>query len=180
MRTPLTLLAVLLLLSACTSTYDSRYRFRPHPAEVRLGDADARTLVSVVGVRNARNDQPRSVEIALRIENRGGDTLALDPATLELTSGGLERFPRPVIDPPGRIEIRPGSDAQITALFPYPTDERGDPRRLDLNGMNLRWTLERNGERIAQSATFDRREDTTRPNRSPNFGIGIGVGTVIR
>lgn len=185
MRTPtaLTLVAALLVGSVgCKSIYNDRYKFTPFPAEARASDNDAavRTLASVIGVRNPdeKAGVPLSVETRLQVENRGEHPVMLDPRSLRLTSGDLKRFDEPRTTPQDPITIDPGDSATMTALFPFPGDE--GMAGVDLSGLNLAWVFVRGAERYPQSATFQRRPiGYDRHHHGPEFGIGIGVGTVI-
>lgn len=172
---------VALVVAGCGSTYREKGNFVPHPADVSAGDGQVRALASVIGIRSAdkKAGLPLSVETRVQVENRGETPITFDPTTLRLTSGDLRPFGQPIVMPPGSIEIPAGQSATVQANFPYPAGS--SQRGVDLNGLNLEWVAERDGRRIAQSATFTRRSSDAERARStrPNFGIGIGVGTII-
>lgn len=178
LRTTPLLAALALLLGAC-STYDSRYQFRPRPAEVRFEvpgaeDATVRTLASIIGVRNPDRDAgvPAQVEVRLRLEAPPAHEARLDLRSLRLLTGDLEPLPAPVLEPDGTIVAPPGGAATATAYFPFPGD--GSPADFDLAGLNLRWTVTIDGAEREGSATFERLR--YRDDRS--YGrVGIGVGT---
>jgi hypothetical protein len=151
---------VVLALWAGCSVYETRYAFEPRPVDVAAakpgaGDAEpVHTLVSVIGVRreDRKSQLPASVEVRLRVENTSPFAVTFDPASLALFSAGLERFPDPIARPEGPVDVAPSDNAVIEAFFPFPEGRgAGD---FDLNGLNLRWTLEVGGHPVTGSASF--------------------------
>lgn len=171
------------LMVGCLGTYYSAYRYKPRPvarivpAPEQSEQAAGRVLASIIGVRRATGDipHPASVEVRLRIENRGDQTITLLPASLELVTAGLRDFPQPAIEPSPPITIPPGHTQTITAYFPFPAG--AEPEAFDLGGLNLSWRLRIDGRTIQQSVTFTRREldDDDYPRTTIGFGVGIGA-----
>jgi hypothetical protein len=158
--------------------YEQRHTFTPRPGEIVANrDSAVRTLATVIGVRreDRRQDIPRSVEVAMRIENTGQQAATFDPNTLELVSANLRSFPRPMTTPADTVDIPPGGQIEVFARFPIP---EGDAP-LDITGLNLRWTLAVGEQRVPQSLSFQRAPDDHRRgyDRSPRFGVGVGIGT---
>jgi hypothetical protein len=157
----LSLIAALVGLSGC-SVYDARYSYAPAPAAVEIAlpesEHTVRTLATVIGVRRASSEEalPASVEIRLLVENHSPDTIAtIEPGTLSLISGNLDRFPDPITRPPDTVRVDPNQTSTLTAFFPFPDDRI--PGAFDLEGLNLRWTLRVDGRESAHNATFTRR-----------------------
>ncbi len=166
------------VLGGC-SGYDHRYVFLPGPIDVEAavpgveGVEPARTLVSVVGVRKAdpKAGLPESVEVRLRVENTSPVDIRFDPASLQLVSAGLERFPDPIVQPMRGVTLAPGESAQVDAWFPFRADER--PTEMDLSGLNLRWTIVIEGQRVTSSASFQRRPDAYYDRYQHRVGVGF-------
>lgn len=187
MRHPrLILLTCLLLAAGCQGAYRDKGNFVPHPAEAAApGAPGVRTLASVIGIRNPDKDAdlPRSVEVRIQIENGGDAPVRLDPASLQLTSGDLQSFGRPITRPADAVTAPTGGAASLTAYFPFPHGAQDSG--VDLNGLNLRWSLgpaDGDGRGTSQSVTFTRRvtDEQRARSRGPHFGVGFGVGGVIR
>ncbi len=177
----LPVLFVVNALDGCAG-YEDPYAFEPHPADVvaaRPGAADAepvRVLVSILGVHQPdKTDLPVSptLTIRLRVENTSPFPVTFDPGSLVLFSGGLVRFPDPIVDPGEPVDIEPGRSTAVDAGFPFPGE--GAPGGTDMSGLNLRWTLVIDGQPVTSSASFLR----TFPNacycyHCPRHGIGVG------
>ncbi len=151
-------LPVLLLLCGC-STYDSLYQFRPRPvvATVRVTQTEqvaARVLVSVVGVRNAKDGRPEEIEARLRVENLAAEEVALAPDHLRLVTAGLDEMRVRTATPVGGVRTQTGAASELTAYFPFPGDGSADD--FDLDGLDLRWTLVVDGKDVVGSASFSR------------------------
>jgi hypothetical protein len=174
MKLHLVLAPLLALLAGCRSTwYD--VRFVPAPLEVRVTaegepQAQARALLSVRGIRRAKDGQPAKVEMKLRVENMGASSVQLDPEHLELFAADLERFGEPRVFPPPE-PIPPGSDAVYEIAFPVPGGREIDD--YDLRGLNLKWDL-RFGERVATTSVIFER--FAPPYEYPRTQVGLGLG----
>jgi len=158
--------ACLWSLAGC-SAYDARYVYQPRPNEtvVQLEDdpdaAPLRMLSSIVGVRLPTKEAGNSkfVEAAILLDNTSSLTIEFDPTTVALFSGDAKRFPSPGVTDKEKTSIEPGQSVRVTLLFPFPKGQHQDT--VDLNGLNLRWAIEHDGQSYYQSATFDRRPTQT-------------------
>jgi hypothetical protein len=157
------LLMLFLLLSAggCSPYVDGLY-FSPSPAVVELtkpgaqGQPPLTLLASIVGVRreDSHKNLPESVQVALRIENNGPQSIGFDPHSLQLVTGKLFVFPPPILQPPQPFELAAGQTADVTAFFPFPAGIDYDT--IDLNDLRLRWVVRIDNQTIPQSAEFHR------------------------
>jgi hypothetical protein len=142
--------------------YYSGYTFNPQPAVVQVfqrGDTKApvaTVLVSIIGIRRADTDQhrPPSIDLRLRFENNGQVPLSFDPASLDLVTGTLFPFSRPMVSPPTPIDLAPGQRAEASASFPFPPNTT--PDRLNLNNLRLRWVVRVSNYPVSQTALFER------------------------
>ncbi len=158
------------------AVYDGWYLYEPRPLEVtagvpgETGGEPLRTLITVVGVRRADRGSglPASVEVRLHLENTRSEPVTFDPGTLALFSADLSRFPDPITVPAERLELAAGETAVVRAYFPFPENRR----RLDLSGLNVRWTLDVGGRPVTSSASFTRRRELYYPRHDFHFGIG--------
>ncbi|HVS17835.1 MAG TPA: hypothetical protein VMT18_04480 [Planctomycetota bacterium] len=188
-RSPWIPLAAWVFCAGCASTWHDA-RFFPSPLEVGVtahGEprAEARALLSVRGVRRAREEQPAEVEVHLRLENLGEVPLTLDPEGFDLVTSDLVSFRAPVVEPSAGTEVAPGAQERWVLRFATP-EERGVDD-LDWSGINVRFRV-RFGERsILTGVTFDRSAGPWRdgyydpwwgpyPYRGPRWNVGIGVG----
>ena len=154
--------SVLLTVTSGCSMYIGDFEYTPRPGvtETRPSSADQAppvvVLASVIGVR--RDDHqigiPTSVEVRLRLENNGNQTVVFDPQSLELVDGQLLKFPPPVARPPQPVTLEPGLSAAIGAFFPFPAGHSYD--NTDLNSLQLRWTLQIGSHGVPQSVNFSR------------------------
>jgi hypothetical protein len=161
-RTYLLVLGWLMLAGGC-SPYVDDYQFQPRPAlaEVRSGTtqnalAPVTALASVIGVRYADQKEglPDCVEIRVRLEATGSESVTFDPRTLELTNGTLLIFPTPIIKPAAPITLGPTQSAVVTGYFPFPTGYTYITS--DLATLQLRWLVQVNGQTVRQLAYFSR------------------------
>lgn len=142
--------------------YYSEYTFNPQPAVVQVfqrGDTKApvaTVLASITGIRRAETDhnRPPSIDLRLRFENNGQVPINFDPASLDLVTGTLFPFSRPMINPPTPIDLAPGQRAEVMASFPFPPNTT--PDRLNLNNLRLRWTVRVSNYPVPQTALFER------------------------
>lgn len=165
--------------------YISAYQYTPEIQEVTVFSSDtqnaeaARVLVSVVGVSRGDDESgiPPAVEIRLRFENHSAGAIAVNPAECRLFAADLREFPPPSAEPDGTIELEPGESVVITVRFPFPGGEI--PGRFDLDGLNVRWSIQIDGVDRAQSATFNRLREMhynsyERPFPSSRISVGGG------
>jgi hypothetical protein len=139
------------------------------------GDApQVRVLASIIGLRNPDDDAdiPRSIEARVQVINDGDTPVRLAPDTLELVDGSLNTFADPRATPMDVLTVEPGTRGELTALFPFPPDQR--PSRFDLTGLNLRWTLQVADRPVQQSVSFVRQRP--QHDNQPRFGVGVGIG----
>jgi len=167
---------LLALLAGCRSTYHD-VRFVPAPLEVRVTaegepQAQARALLSVRGIRRAKDGQPAKVEMKLRVENLGASDVQLDADSLELYAADLERFGEPRVNPPPE-PIPPGSGVVYGIEFPVPAGRKIDD--YDLRGLNLKWDL-RFGERAATTSVIFQRFVPAYEYPRTQVGLGLGFG----
>jgi len=158
---PVLLVAACLLLGGCASTYDDRYAFDPHPASIETFDRAtdrtiARTLVSIVGVRQRIADQPNTpaIDVRMLIENVSDDELLMPIGSLRLVSADVRPLDPPLTAALSPVVVAPHSTRSIDLRFPFPKSSEYDPQ--DLSGLNLRWTLERNGVALDHETSFKR------------------------
>jgi len=147
------------LLSGC-SPYVDDFQYAPRPAVVDIRsksgqqDPAVSALVSVIGVRreDSKEGIPESVEVRLRLENNGSETVTFDPPSLELTDARVLPFPPPVMRAPSRITLDTMQSTTLTAFFPLP--ERSGSG--DMDALALRWIVQIGGQKVTQTANFRR------------------------
>ena len=181
-RSGLTALALLATLSACESTWYEA-RFAPAPLEVELKAdgapaAQARALLTVVGIKRAAEGQPAQVVARLRIDNLGESTVALVPESLECVSGDLVSMGAPSLDQDPGTPLARGESRVWTASFPMPPGHT--PENLDWRGLNLKWTVAFGERRTTTGVTFDRvfpgAYDPYWGGSNVSLGVGVSVG----
>lgn len=162
---PFSVLAVLLLatLGACQSAWYP-HRFGPAPLDIsldseRVTEARGRALVTVLGIRRADSSAgtPERVEVRMRLENTGARTLAVVPESFELVSAALESFQPPSFSGLPSAPLAQGESATFEVYFPLPEGSTAD--RMGLAGLNLKWLVDFEGERVGTGVTFERRVD---------------------
>lgn len=151
----------LLALAVGCSPYEDDFEYAPRPALVEVRSTSPQrgpavsALVSVIGIR--REDRklgvPESIEIRMRLENNGPETVVFDPRTLSLTNGRLVPFPPPIVRPPGPITLAPTQSVTLSAFFPLPRTPGHDG---DLDSLELRWIAQVGTQSVSQSASFRR------------------------
>lgn len=145
------------------SVYRSSYQYWPRPleAQVVLGDetVGARVLLAVVGVRrkDKESGRPSEVEVRLRLENRTDRSIQLDEGSLLLVAADLYVFPSPRCESEKTLKVDGGEAETFRFFFSVPEDRTWD-RDLDLEGLNLRWSVlfPSRDETVTVSATFER------------------------
>jgi len=156
-------LAGFMLLTGCARYYD-RYQFTPRPAQVEINTPDSdqaspspsRVMASIIGVRRPDREtgDPAMVEVKLRLENQGTLPISLNQSSFSLISGDLQTFLSPRLIPPGDFQAPGHGQATVTALFPFPD---GNPvNTVDLEGLNLTWTVNIDGQDVPGSVSFTR------------------------
>lgn len=182
--------AALLSCSACTSTWYP-YRFSPAPLEVSLASpndaqAQGRALVTVLGIRRPAEGRPASVDARMRLENFGDKAMTFVADSPRLVTAGLEAF-EPA-EPSGLDEraLAKGEHAVFELRFPLPRGKDHDD--LNLQGLNLKFAVDFEGERVTTGVTFER---VVSPYRGYPYGyyddpfwggpsthvhVGLGVG----
>lgn len=151
------------LVGACRSSWYS-YSFAPAPLEValdspRAADAKGRALVTVLGIRRAdeKAGTPARVEVRMRLENAGSRKLAVVADSFRMVSSSLENFAAPTFSALPTEPLARNESAVFEVAFPLP-DGKG-PEALGLAGLNLRWEVDFEGERVGTGITFERRTD---------------------
>jgi len=144
------------------SQYVDGYNFGPRPVTAQIPATQPQdpppvtAMASVIGVRyDDQQDQiPPSIEIRLNVDNTGGETVVLYPASLELSTGTLMKFGPAIVRPPTPITIGPEQTADLTAYFPFPGGTSYDST--DLSTLRLRWRLEIGARQAGQIVYFNR------------------------
>lgn len=178
------LLALLLLtaLAACESTWYSA-RFAPAPLEVELRadgepSAQARALLTVVGLKRAADGQPAQVVVRVRLDNLGDSPLALVQESLECVSGDLVSMSAPSLDQDPGQPLSRGESRVWTASFAMPHGRT--PEDLDWRGLNVKWSVDFGERRVTTGVTFDRVfNDYRDPYWGHPAGMSVGVGVSV-
>jgi hypothetical protein len=158
-------LFALMAASGCSPYIDGFY-YAPHPAVAQIqasttqpfqaAESPVTAYATIVGIRRYDRERhiPLSVEVRLRLDNRGPQAVWFDPRTLDLTNSELLPFPAPIVRPMQAVSILPGQPFTIKANFPLPSalsDERGG-----LDTLQLRWVVTIDGHAVPQIANFRR------------------------
>jgi hypothetical protein len=151
-----------LLFFAGCSGYVDGYEYTPRPAlEVvppKLPDQPppVEAMASIVGVRysDSRSDLPACVEVHLRLDNNGPQTIRFDPRTMNLINGDLWRFPAVIVRPSDVVTLDPNDEAMVIAFFPFPPGLDWD--HVDMESLQLRWAEQIGNETAGQTAYFHR------------------------
>jgi hypothetical protein len=170
--------AALALAAGCHSTYYA-VQFVPATNEVPAivparDDAKARSLVSIRGVKRAdkKSGAPEQVDIRMRIENLGQVPCTLEQHTLQLLSGDLEPFGAAQVNSSDPPVIAPGATSNFELYFPMPNGKKSD--NVSFKSLNLRWTLDFDGQAMTNGATFERAAYRDPYWDEPHFQIGVG------
>jgi hypothetical protein len=151
------------LIGGC-SPYVEDFHFAPHPAiaEIKVATTQPSQMepspvtayATIVGIRREDSQQhlPLSVEVRLRLDNNGSQSITFDPQSMELTNGDLVRFPPPVLPPPQEIPVLPGQPVMVQANFPFPPHASYD--NMNLQTLQLNWAVRIDGHDVAQTANF--------------------------
>jgi hypothetical protein len=171
MRTNPILLAALAVLAGC-ATYDPNYEFDPAPAVATIVPPDGgggRLLATVLGVRNAHDDEPPAIDVRVRVERSGETPLSLDVGAMSLVTADMTAL-RPA-DPPGTTLAAADAAAVRDVAFPLPAGRDADD--LGLSGLSLLAPVTVGARRIEISIPF-RRVEYVWPD--PWWGPGWGFG----
>ena len=155
-------LSLLFLLVGC-SAYVPNYYYLPHPGLIGVATTQpsqqtlAQVLVTVVGIRyeDSKLNLPLSVEVRVNVDNKGTSPISVDPGAMQLNSGDLSAFSAPLSTPQSPLQIAPGQSGVLTAEFPFP-DNGATFYRFDLSSLQLRLTLQVNGQLVQLAQTFRR------------------------
>jgi hypothetical protein len=148
------------LVGCSSSPYVDGYSFAPRPVVAQIPSSQpsmpppVAAYASIVGIRNEDKDAhlPESVEVRIRIDNNGPQTVTFDPKSLELNTGDLVRFPPPFVQSTAPAVLMPGESVLATANFPFPGNKSYDD--FDLATLQLRWGLTLGPQNVEQIADF--------------------------
>jgi hypothetical protein len=145
------------------SPYVSKFKFIPptQTAELRLDQAYANTAPAatvttmIAGVRgdDAESGIPSSIEVRIRVDNRGPAVVSIDPGTLDLSAGPSDQFPPPQTDPSSTLVVQPSSSRMLTAYFAFPQGRTYDTTKLKEVRVTYVATLD--GKPFPQTAVFN-------------------------
>ncbi len=158
------------LLASCSSSPWRSYRYEPSPLETqilsdRVPQASVRALVSVVGIMRSTDE----VRVKLRLENLGTRDAKLLEGELSLVSADLVAFGKGSVTP-ATAPIAHGQAETYELTFAPPKDGLS---KVDLHGLNLRFTVDFDGTPVTAGATFQLDEWRTYAE-SPRVHIGVG------
>jgi hypothetical protein len=152
----------LLFLIGCASQYVGGYYYYPHPGTITVPatqptqPSPVTTLATVVGVRYPDEHLPLSVEVRLRLDNKGAQPITFDPRSLELTSADLMRFLPAIVTVPTPLIVSPGQSVLIDAEFPFPDSKTYESA--DLDSLHLSWLLQVGSRSEPQAMDFHRED----------------------
>jgi hypothetical protein len=155
-------LCLLLIAGGCGSsapTYQSIYPYMPQPAMVTIFSTKDQkpavdAIVSLMGVHQPDQSAPLSMEVRMRLENKGVVAATFDPRSMSLESGALQSFDPPLVHLSQPLQIAPGQAGALTVFFPFPRGS--DSRSMGLDTLRLRWEVQLDQETISQTALFKR------------------------
>jgi hypothetical protein len=174
----LLVLPALLSCAACVGPwYD--YSFAPAPQEARVVDdalpgSQARTLITIAGIRRPVDHEPARVEAGIRIDNLGTTPVRLVPESVELATADLSAFLPTSIQPAAALELAPGEARTFAIAFDLPPG--AEPKDYAFDGIALKFGLDfGRGAAVETSMSFERAY--LYPD-SPRVHTSIGVGYV--
>jgi hypothetical protein len=143
--------------------YVTKFKFVPpaQTAQLRLdrtydNTAPAATVTAIImGVRedDANSGIPSSVEVRLRVDNRGPAVVTIDPGTLDLRAGEFEQFPPAQTEPSSTLEVHPSDSRQLTAYFPFPNGKTYDTTKL--KEVRLSYVVKLDDQAFPETAVFN-------------------------
>jgi len=179
-------LLLLALLGACSST-DMRMDYNPGPAQVVVrdekGEAAARALLAVIGAERSDGTDQLRMRVRVRVENLGAEVVTFEGDRALLVDADLMAFDPPTWTAPGapadnasELAVPAGENALVDLRFPFPAGL--DTSDLNLDGLNLRWSVSIGDRRELLGTTFTRRRRTTTfyPYPDPYFRFHMGYG----
>jgi hypothetical protein len=183
-------LPMLALVIGCSSSpYVDGYYFSPRPLVADIPATQpsqpppVAAYATVVGIRNEDDKLhvPESVEVRLRIDNNGPDSVLFDPRSMELNTGDLFRFPPPQVAS-SPVALMPGESGFVTAFFPFTPGHDYD--NIDLGSLQLRWAVQIGQQRFEQIGNFQQVEQRViyyrdDPYARPYYGPGPYGGVVV-
>lgn len=144
--------------SSFPQTYLPGYQYVPQPVMATIFTREQKpavnVLVSVMGIHQADQSVPLSVELRLRMENTGVAAATLDPRSMELVSGSLQPFDAPLVRPPQPLQVAPGQTGTMTTFFRFPAGSNF--QTMGLETLRLRWQVLIDNKPIEQTAYFER------------------------
>ena len=168
-RTTLLILGLvgIVFIAGCSlSPYVEDYHYAPHPAVAEIQAATTQPSQNApppltayatkpVGIRREDRDAriPLSVEVRIRLDSHGSQSVTFDPHTLDLTNGELVRFPPPLVTPQ-IISVLPDQPVMVQANFPFPPGLSYN--NINLQTLQLRWAVQIDGHAVPQFADFRR------------------------
>jgi hypothetical protein len=146
-----------------SNPYVSKYKFIPptQTADLRLDQPYANTApaataaATIAGVRNDDADSgiPSSIEVRIRVDNRGPAVVSIDPGSLELRAGEFEAFPPPQTEPSSTLVVQPSSSRTLIAYFPFPSGKTYDTTKL--KEVRLTYVARLDDRPFPQTAVFN-------------------------
>jgi hypothetical protein len=143
--------------------YVSKYKFIPptQTANLRLDQPYANTApaatatTTIAGVRNDDADSgiPSSIEVRIRVDNRGPAVVSIDPGSLELLAGAFDTFPPPQTEPSSTLVVQPSESRTLTAYFPFPSGKTYDTTKL--KDVRVNYVAKLDGNSFPQTAVFN-------------------------
>lgn len=157
------IVAALALVSACRSAWYP-YRFAPAPLEVSLDtprapDAKGRALVTVLGIRREDHGahRPDQVEVRMRVENSGARKLTIHRDSFRLVTATMEDLGEPFVVGLERDDLATGESAVFDVHFGLTSGKK--PSELGIDGLNLKFEVDFEGELVGTGITFERRDE---------------------
>lgn len=141
-------------------------------AAASVPGAQVRTLVSVLGIARESAAGRDQAEIRMRLENLGNVPATLVESGLSLVSADLQSFGPGELVGPSDMTVPPGGNAVFDVHFALLDGKK--PSKLDLSGLNLRWTLDFAGTSVTAGATFQRQYVEVYDPGYPRWHVGFG------
>jgi hypothetical protein len=147
------------VVGCATPPYVDGYYYSPRPLVADIPSTQpalpppVKAYASVVGIRNQDDTAhvPLSIEVRLRVDNNGPESVVFNPTSMELNTGDLFRFGPPLVAT-APVALTPGESAMVTAYFPFPAGKSYDD--FDLGSLQLRWALQIGAQSVEQIGDF--------------------------